>query len=222
MENSSKKPVAVWILIAVAILIVAVGIYFYISGNNSPRVSPNANATTTAGTYTNEKYGFSFDYPPSWQLTESADKTMVTVDAGITANGLPAFTLVFTVVPDNVFQPVQTKVGNISYDATQNALIDTSENDRCLPYSNLGGLAGGASTIQAFNYGGSIMSDPAYWENAVLTNKNYMLDVGESYERPSDDATNQIIQSGENKIYSSLSFTNGVTVRVPSCATSGQ
>lgn len=216
MQNSPK----IWIVTLLAIIVIA-GIYFYFPKNNPAPTQATPTATTTPAfeTYTNSQYGFTFDYPSGWTLTESADKTSVTIDAGITANNLDAFTLVFTVVPYSAFQSVQTKVGNISYDPTQNALVDTNETPaRCLPYGDLQGLAGGAGTLPAFNYGGSIMSDPAVWENAVLTNQNYLLDVGESYERPTDDATNAIIQAGENKIYSSLSFTNGVEARVPACA----
>ncbi len=226
MENSSKKSAVVWTLIVVvALIIVAFGIYFSFFRNNSPQTptTQNSTATSTLDVYSNSTYGFTFDYPSGWQLTESADKTSVTVDAGITANGLDAFTLVFTVVDNGAFQPVQTKVGNISYDATQNALVDTNETpERCLPFANLRGIAGGTGTLPSFNYAGSIMSDPAYWESAILTNKKYMLDVGESYERTTDDATNQIIQNGENQIYSSLSFRNGVKVRIPSCAPNDQ
>lgn len=221
MKNLQKGFVGTLVLIIMVIILVVLGIYFYSKTVSAPANVPSSATSTTSAwkTYMNNQYGFTFNYPFDWQLTENTDKTSVTVDAGINANGLDAFTLVFTVVDNNAFQPVQTKVGDISYDASQNALVDTSENARCLPYDNLRGLAGGAGSIQAFNYGGSTMSDPVYWENAILTNKNYMLDVGESFERPTDDATNQIIENGENEIYSSLAFTNGVSVRIPSCAT---
>ena len=220
MKNSQKGFVGILVLIIIVALIVVFGIYFYLNNISAPTLAVS-NATILK-TYTNNKYGFTFDYPSDWQLAESANKTSATIDAGITANGLDAFTLVFTIVDNSAFESVQTKVGNISYDASQNALVDTSENARCLPYDNLRGLAGGVGSIQAFNYGGSTMSDPVYWESVILTNKNYMLDVGESYERPTDDATNQIIENGEQEIYSSLAFTNDVSIRLPSCATSGQ
>jgi hypothetical protein len=222
MENSYRSLGKILIAF-IALLILVIGIYFYEINKNAgtPRPTESGAATTTPAisTYTNSQYGFTFNYPSNWQLTESPDKTSVTIDAGITANGLDAFTLVFTIIPNDSFQSVQTKVGNIIYDPTQNALVDTNETPaRCLPYADLRGLAGGAGNLSAFNYGGSIMSDPAYWESEILTNKNYMLDVGESYERPSNDATNQIIQTGENEIYSSLAFTNNVVARTPVCA----
>ncbi len=182
MEQPKKNMTAIYVLIIAAIIIVA-GILFYVSKNNSPTATSSSEslATTTASVYVNSVYGFTFNYPPSWKLTESADKTTMTVDAGITANGLDAFTLVFTIIQNNAFQEAQTKVGDINYDPTQNALVDENETPaRCLPYAPLRGLAGGAGTLEAFNYGGSIMSDTAYWESEILTNKNYMLDVGES------------------------------------------
>ena len=224
MKNLQKGFVGTLFLIIIVVILVVLGIYFYSKTVSAPaNVSSNSTSmTSTFKTYTNNQYGFTFNYPSGWQLTESADKTSETVDAGITANGLDAFTLVFTIVDNNAFEPVQTKVGDISYDASQNALVDTSENARCLPYDNLRGLASGVGNIQAFNYGGSTMSDPVYWESVILTNKNYMLDVGESFERPTDDATNQIIENGEQEIYSSLALTNNVSVRLPSCATKVQ
>ncbi len=166
-------------------------------------------------TYTNEKYGFTFNYPIKWKISESANKKSVTVESTETSSigpnkSIPAYSVKFSAIDPVDFGVQQTKVGEVVYDSTKKTLVDRSETpSRCLPtYLYQGG------TVPMISYGGSLMSSPAHFESAILTNKDYIILVGELSEEAGFRE--------ESGIISSFKFTNGVQVRLPNCKQTSQ
>lgn len=148
---------------------------------NLPEDTPSSEESSDLVTYTDETYGWSFAYAPEeWTATESTNGSGVTLSSKETTtqysrDGAPQSmtTIAFSTVKKADFEPIGTKVGNISYDATFDGLVDTSGGEvRCLP---LGTPIGKDSRIWTFGYGGSLMSDPAYSYKAVITDQDYMV-----------------------------------------------
>ena len=232
MKNSqTQKGYVIPLVIAIlAVLIIDLVVYTYSQKNqtttivNTPPPTSQTGSTSPAGsewsTYTNTKYGFTFQYPTAWQLTESADKSSVTLDAGASTDmegGKPVetFTVTFTAVDTNAFGEHETKVGDVKYDSTRGVLVDAGENPaRCLPVQNIDA----SSSLPTIMYGGSMMSTPAYFDYVILTNQNYLLTIHETSDY--SPSLNPALAAGRNEIYSSFAFTNGVQDRAPNCSSS--
>lgn len=69
MKNSQKGFV-VPILIVIALLVIGGGIYYYSKNRQPLALNYNGVETKDWKTYTNQKYGFSFNYPPTLTASE--------------------------------------------------------------------------------------------------------------------------------------------------------
>ena len=164
-------------------------------------------------TYTNSEYGFSFNYPNSWKLSEDKIKKEVTVDTNDIASGVggdysyPSWSITFKATDKSFFNNnrVSTKYGIITYDENLKALMS----DQCLKAEKLLG-----GVIQAIRYGGSLMSDPAYSNSAILTSNGGIIIVN-SYQGV---AITPLISDQLSVIANSFKLLNGNTVFVPACA----
>ena len=113
--------------------------------------------------------------------------------------------------------PVETKYGQIQYDENKMTLIDTSgPKPRCLPASPLLGITG---AIKSITYGGSLMSDPAHTESAILTKDGSIIIAGESWEVGSDEKQDELVKEQVAKIVTSFTLLNGNSLSMATCAT---
>lgn len=170
-------------------------------------------------TYTNAFYGWSIDYPTKdWTAIESADgvslssiKTATDFPVGSERGKASSATISFSTVNKSTFVPVGTKVGNIRYDLTLDALIDTSgDTNLCLPPLPQN-AANPNPDLAIFAYGGSLMSDPAYHWYGVMTNKDYIIIVKTTSYSSADEPSIR-------DVFSTLSLPSDVTSTVPACA----
>lgn len=187
--------------------------------------TPGAPSTSTpsenAPTYTNAFYGWSIDYSAKdWTAVESADgislssiKTAADFPAGSERSKDPSATISISTVKKSAFVPVGTKVGNIRYDLTLDALVDTSgDTVRCLPPVPQSATNPNPD-LAIFAYGGSLMSDPAYYWYGVMTNKDYIILVKTTSYSSTDEPSIR-------EVFSTLTLADGVTSTVPACAVS--
>lgn len=173
-------------------------------------------------TYSNRAYGFSFQYPTGWKAVESPDGLSVSVTSGIKGEGgrgsMEALSINFTAQKNADFKPIGTKVGDIEYDDTFQALVDTIDTPaRCLPSENLMGIS---EMLPAVVYGSSNMSDPAYVWSAVLTDEDYMILVHETNAYVADRKEAAALSAGKIKIYSTFALATTVKARSPKCTAS--
>jgi hypothetical protein len=106
---------------------------------------------------------------------------------------------------------ISTKIGIIKYDEKLSALVS----DSCLKVGKLfGNVEGNNTSIQSIIYGGSLMSDPAYSNSAILTNNGRIIIVN------SQQGTAITPQLSEQLsiIANSFKLLNNNTVFVPDCS----
>jgi len=191
-------------------------------------------ASTSMKTYSNTGLGFSFNYPSDWRLTEDTLKKEVTIDTNdIGGTNLenrdnptyPSWKITFKAIDKSYFtqQRISTKMGIITYDETLKAFTVDDNGDlpggsTCLKAVQLFGSnppnPNNTSAIQSINYGGSLMSDPAYSDSAILTNNGEIIII---HSQQGTAATPELMNQ-LSKIASSFKLLNGNTVFVPACA----
>ncbi len=184
---------------------------------NTPAVTPSQNnptpVATNIKTYTSPD-GFSFNYPSSWKLSEDLIKKEVTINTNDNAllvenHTYPSWSITFKATDKTFFtqQRISTKMGIITYDENTKALMS----DSCLKATQ---LFGSNPPIQSITYGGSLMSDPAYSDSAILTTTGEIIIVHSQQGAViTPELSNQLSQ-----IASSFKLLNGNTVFVPECA----
>jgi flagellar basal body-associated protein FliL len=194
--------------------------------NTAPAVVSENSATNISTenlkTYTNSEYGFSFNYPSSWKLTEDKLKKEVIVDTNDIASGTsgdysyPSWSITFKLTDKSFFNNnrVSTKMGIITYDENLKALVS----DSCLKAEQFFGSRptniNNTSSIQSIRYGGSMMSSPAYSNSAILTSNGGIIIVDSKQGIPwNSEIENQLLM-----IANSFKLLNGNTVFVPDCA----
>jgi hypothetical protein len=244
MKNQQKGSIVTVLLVIIVLLVVIGGVYVYVTrkaetpvvpvtttqpvGTVSP-VSTTSPVTQPApagwSTYTNNVYGFSFIYPATWKVTEDDNKKEVTVTSDTTVPAdqtgtgiMPLEVLSFGVTDKNFFNPpLGTKYGEIAYDNTLMTLVDSSSTPaRCLPVAPIFNAPTG---VKGIAYAGSLMSDPAYRNSAILTKNGSIIIAAEDWETDNTDQTkNTAAKDDVAKIANSFSLLNGNTVTVASCA----
>ena len=181
---------------------------------------------TSLSTYTNADYGFSFQYPSGWKLSEDKTKKSVTVktmDYGATVEtqNLDYESITFQATTKAFFTPhIGSKYGEIAYDDKQAAIVDVSSTPtRCLDTSTLlSGLHQIISAIKTIPYAGSLMATPVYSNAAILTKNGTIVIVTENSE-PSTNATSaKEVTADVNTIANSFTLLGGNTVVTPACA----
>ncbi|MEK7227917.1 MAG: PsbP-related protein [Patescibacteria group bacterium] len=215
------------LIVILLVLIVALLAYIAFKPKEvvSPIVVPSDQTTTTSQqnptsldskTYSNTQYGFSFDYPSSWKVSEDTSKKEVTVNTndivGVNPENrpnpeYPSWSITFKATDKTYFtgQRISTKIGIITYDETTKALMS----DDCLKATQLFG-----SNLTTIVYGGSTMSDPAYSNSAILTSSGEIIIVNSQQ----GVALTPELTSQLSKIASSFKLLNGNTIFVPACA----
>lgn len=171
-------------------------------------------------TYSSTLLGFSFKYPSDWKLTEDTAHKQVTIatnDVGEVVEGhsFPSYSLSFKSTDKTFFsKPINTKWGVITYDANRNAVL---ADGNCLKPDPLSPSAEPLSSpsIQYFRYGGSLMSDPAYSDAAIVTT-NYSIIIIHSEQGVGLPTP---LQDQVDRIKNSFNLLNGNKVFVPTCAT---
>lgn len=212
MKNNQKGFANIILPIVVLVLVLIAG-YFLLS-KKSTQIS---DTTPEWKTYTNTQYGFSFNYPTSWQLSEKIAKDgrkYVDLSSGVFSDPqipeVPTEEIMFFTVDKNYFNPpIPTKVGFIGYDPTRNALVDI-DTSKCLSTSPLFKTA---NAPLGFSYGGSLMSTPAHFEFALLTQNGSIILVNEYSLSYSTD-----IENIKSKIATSFSLLSSNSIFVPNCA----
>ncbi len=230
--------------ILIVILVIALAILAYMQFKPKVTVTPSGQTTTinnpngpdyqstntVAGdsskiwkTYSNAQFGFSFDYPATWKLTEDIVKKEVTIDTNdaLTNEGgsfsYPSWLITFKATDKTFFtqQRISTKMGIITYDENTKALMS---DDYCLKARQLFGTnppnPSNTSTMQSISYGGSLMSDPAYSNSAILTSNGQIITV---YSQQGSVITPELTAI-LSKVASTFTLLNGNTVFVPECA----
>ncbi len=174
--------------------------------------------------YSNASYGFSFMYPDTWTLRENSSNKQVTVTSDINSDqqtagsgNIPLEVIGFQATNKNFFTPhVETKYGEIAYDEARKALVDESvAHPICLSSSTLLNVPG---TIKSITYGGSLMSDPAHTESAILTKDGSIIIANESWETGSDEKENETVKQQVAKIVTSFALLDDNSVSIPSCS----
>ncbi len=171
-------------------------------------------------TYSNSNNGFSFKYPSDWVISENPLNNSVKISTksssviGVDDVGRPIaysldYSIMFTKTDKTFFnqpnRPIQTKYGEITYDQNRNSILIDGQ---CRPAEGIEG-----SSLQGVRYGGSLMSDPAYGDSAIVTtNKNVIIVHTEMGVTPSDATRAQI-----KSILDSFSLINGNNVFIPVC-----
>jgi hypothetical protein len=78
-----QKRTALYIAISIGVIIMALFVIFNTESTplptNEPTPSDNETPGITQKTYTNEKYGFAFDYPSDWQIFENKTIPVINV-----------------------------------------------------------------------------------------------------------------------------------------------
>jgi len=139
---------------------------------NSSKVS-----TINYKTYLNTQYGFSFDYPNTWKTSEDKNKkeVIVSTDDMVDRMAYPSWSISFKSTDKNFFNTVRpTKMGVITYSEKESALF---ADDRCIKAEDFGFGTTKNNLIKKFIYGGSMMSDPAYSNSAILTTDGNIIIV---------------------------------------------
>jgi len=162
--------------------------------------------------YSSSEYGFRFNYPGDWKLTEDKIKKEVTIDTNdigevVEGGTFPSWRITFKSTDKTFFNNLQpTKIGVITYNEKESAVF---ADDRCIKGTKLlGGL------IQAFTYGGSLMSDPAYWNSAILT-KNGKIIIVNSYQ---GGVMISKLEKQLSTIVNTFKLLNGNTFFIPECS----
>lgn len=202
------------------------------AGNTNQLPSQMEDGTTVSSTtpasgdirvYTNKKSGWHFQYPSDWNIAEKADGSGVTIESGVMVEGImgtgvksPIFTLSFITKKKADFEEVGTKVGQIKFDMTKNALVDIGgPNIRCLPVNS---KLGTTASIPTFQYAGSMMSDPAYSTSAVISDKDFLVIINMlTYGRVEDDMLEADIENGLRTIYSTFGLGGNTVAVTPEC-----
>ncbi len=225
--------------ILIAVLIVIIGVFAFLAfkpkgattvspittvPEQQPTTTPQQTTppAATSKTYSNTQYGFSFQYPNTWKVTEDKSKKEVRIDTNdiaIYGQGYvpyPSWSITFKATDKSFFNPpIGTKYGLIGYDESRSALTD---GDRCLSSGKLFGNnppdANNTSSIQSITYGGSLMSDPAYSDSAILTTNGEIIIVHKEQGAPYTPEIGDQLSA----IASSFKLLNGNTVFVPTCA----
>lgn len=173
-----------------------------------------SNSSSDLKTYSNSSNGFSFSYPSIWRIiSDPLDTNQIkittidTVDNG--GGAYPVYSITFKTTDKTFFNqrnnPIQTKYGEITYDQNRNSILIDGQ---CRSVEGLEG-----SSLQGVRYGGSLMSDPAYGDSAIVTtNKNIIIVHTEMGIAPSD-----IIRAQIKKIFDSFSLLNGNKIFIPVC-----
>jgi hypothetical protein len=161
------------------------------------------------GNYSNSTNGFSFKYPSTWKAIDNAANKQVKVttnDAPADGNGAPAFSITFTSTDQTFFnQRISTKYGEITYDQNRNRILIDGQ---CRAVESVQG-----SSLQGVKYGGSLMSDPAYGDSAIVTNNKNIIIVHTEMGTALSDATRAQIKS----ILDSFTLLNGNSIFIPVC-----
>ncbi len=162
--------------------------------------------------YSNSEYGFRFNYPGDWKLTEDKIKKEVTIETNdigevVEGGNFPSWRITFKSTDKTFFNNLQpTKIGVITYNEKESAVF---ADDRCIKGTKLlGGL------IQAFTYGGSSMSDPAYWNSAILT-KNGQIIIVNSYQ---GSVITSELEKQLSTIVNTFKLLNGNSFFIPECS----
>jgi len=164
--------------------------------------------------YTNSDYGFSFNYPNDWKLSENKSNKEVTISTNDLVNvsdgghaGYPSWSITFKATDKTFFNSVTpTKMGVITYNEKESAVF---ADDRCIKAEKLLG-----GNVQVARYGGSTMSDPAYSNSAILTTNGKIIIVN-SYQGV---AITPELENQLSAIFNSFKLLNGNQVFVPECA----
>ncbi len=162
--------------------------------------------------YSSSEYGFRFNYPGDWKLTEDKIKKEVTIDTNdigdvVEGGTFPSWRITFKSTDKTFFNNLQpTKMGVITYNEKESAVF---ADDRCIKGTKLlGGLT------QAFTYGGSLMSDPAYSNSAILT-KNGEIIIVNSYQ---GSVITQKLEKQLSTIVNTFKLLNGNSFFIPECS----
>lgn len=176
-------------------------------------------ATLPWRTYSNSTLGFSFQYPSNWQLTENPTINSVTIatsDATETVEGraFPTEAISFRLADKTYFanNKVSTKVGIITYDENLKALVSDT---RCLKAGKLfGNFPSNTTMVRSISYGGSLMSDPAYSDSAILTTNGQIIIVHSEQGGPLSPE----MLSEMSRVASTFLLIGSNTIFVPACA----
>jgi hypothetical protein len=172
-------------------------------------------------TYSSAQYGFSFDYPSKWKVTEKTntngqpyvDLTSDIFSSDPQLSGIPEEEIQFSAVDTNYFNPpIGTKFGMIGYDSKDNLLIDTTQpSQQCLLVRPLLGIE---NAPLGFRYDGSQMSTPAHFNYALITqNKKIILVTEFSLEGD----TLLVVNQNVSKIALSFKLLNGDSIPRVNC-----
>jgi hypothetical protein len=173
--------------------------------------------------YTDTDGLWSFEYPNDWVLKEyPATKRVSLFSSELTSfvegsgRYSPVFSVTFSNQKKTDFVSVGTKVGNISFSSREGALVDSSDtNIRCLPTVP---LLGKNKSISAFMYGGSLMSTPAYWNYAVLTDREYLVLLSvDSYGNLDNGLLQSKFEAEKKHVFDSFKLLGDIKAFVPAC-----
>ncbi|MEO5646512.1 MAG: PsbP-related protein [Candidatus Paceibacterota bacterium] len=236
------------ILIVLAILIIGTGAYLVTKNDTmdtvpaativdttpvpvTPIENPTPATTDTTPsvswlTYTNADYGFSFQYPSTWKLSEDKTKKSVTIktveySAAVEKNDIDYESITFQATTKAFFTPhLGTKYGEIAYDDKQGAIVDVSSSPvRCLDTSTLlSGLHQITTAIKTIPYSGSLMATPAYSDAAILTKNGSIIIVTENNEPSTKTTASNLITANVKTIANSFTLLGGNTVVTPACS----
>jgi hypothetical protein len=233
MKNNQKSFTSL-ILIGVIIVLVAIGGYFIWKKNHQavsvvpqtltqPVVATNTDKTSDWKTFSSTKYGygFSFDYPSNWKVTEKIDtngRPYVDLTSDIFSSdpqlsGIPEEEIQFSAVDTNYFNPpIGTKFGMIGYDSKDNLLIDTTQpSQQCLLVRPLLGIE---NAPLGFLYDGSQMSTPAHFNYALITQNKKIILVTE-FSLGGD--LSLVVNQNVSKIALSFKLLNGDSIPRVNC-----
>lgn len=175
----------------------------------------SSTSSNELSTYSNSANGFSFKYPSRWKVIPdplNSNQIKITTDdtmGGVDGGSYPSYAITFKVTDKTFFNqpnsPVQTKYGEITYDQNRNSILIDGQCRRAE------GIEG--SSVQGVRYGGSLMSDPAYGDSAIVTiNKSIIIVHTEMGVTPSDATRAQI-----KAIFDSFTLLNGNKIFIPVC-----
>lgn len=171
--------------------------------------------TTDSKTYSNNDYGFSFNYPSSWKISEDKVNKEVTISTneilpGADGSTYPSASITFKASNKTFFDNLRpTKIGVITYNENKSTIF--ADGDRCLKSNRLLGSLN--SSVESITYGGSTMSTPAYGDSAILTTNGAIIIVHNAEDVFTPELRNQY-----SLIANSFKLLNGNQVFVPDCA----